>query len=81
MNLGPKDQELVKALLRTWSSFSAWQDEHQKTPRAKGGEGDIVDEMFESMRAVEPEWQGDEVWQEKEVEMEWGSALLLGRRR
>lgn len=67
--------------VRTWSAFSAWQDEHQQDTRAKGDEIDIVDEMFESMRSAEPEWQSDESWQEKEVELEWGSALLLARRK
>lgn len=40
-----------------------------------------MDEMFESMRSAEPDWRSDEAWQAKEVEIEWGSALLLARRR
>lgn len=66
--------------IRTWSAFSAWHDEFQKRKRDDGGEGDIVDEMFDEMRSAEPDWQQDSAWKEKEVEIEWGSALLLARR-
>ena len=66
--------------IRTWSSYSAWQDKFQTKKRGDGGEGDIVDEMFDEMRSVEPDfWQKE--WMEKEVEIEWGSGLLLARRR
>lgn len=67
--------------VRTWSSYSAWQDKFQAVKRDNGGEGDIVDEMFDKMRSVEVDWQKEEVWMEKEVEIEWGSGLLLARRR
>ena len=67
--------------VRTWCSYSAWQDKFQSKKRGDGGEGDIVDEMFDRMRSAEPDWQMDEAWMEKEVEIEWGSALLLARRR
>ena len=62
--------------IRTWSSYSAWQD----TFGAQGGE-DVVDEMFDQMRSAEPDWPKDEAWVEKKVEMEWGSGLLLARRK
>ena len=66
--------------IRTWSSYSAWQDRFQTKKRSDGGEGDVVDEMFERMRSAEPGfWQKE--WMEKEVEIEWGSGLLLARRR
>lgn len=67
--------------VRTWSSYSAWQDKFQTKKRDDGGEGDVVDEMFDKMRSVELDWQKDEAWMEKEVEIEWGSGLLLARRR
>ena len=68
-------------LIRTWSSYSAWKDKLQINKRSDGGEGDVVDEMFDKMRSAEPDWQKHEVWMEKEVEIEWGSGLLLARRR
>lgn len=67
--------------VRTWSSYSSWQDKFQSKKRSDGGDGDVVDEMFDKMRSAEPEWQRDEAWMEKEVEIEWGSGLLLARRR
>ena len=69
------------AYVRTWSSFSAWQDKFQKKKRDDGGEGDIVDDVFEEMRSAEPDWRRDGEWKEKEVEIEWGSGLLLARRK
>lgn len=67
--------------VRTWSSYSTWQDTFQTKTRDEGGDGDVVDDMFDKMRAAEPDWQKDEAWIEKEVEIEWGSGLLFARRR
>lgn len=67
--------------IRTWSAYGAWQDKFRKKKRADGGEGDIVDEMFDEMRSAEADWPKDEAWMEKKVEIEWGSGLLLARRR
>lgn len=67
--------------VRTWSSFSAWQDKHpDQKKRDAGGDGDVVDKMFDEMKSAEPDWQ-EETWKEKEVEIEWGSALLLARKK
>ena len=67
--------------VRTWSSFSSWQESHlDQTSREQGGQGDIVDEMFDKMREAEPTWQVKN-WLEMDVEMEWGSGLLMARRR
>ena len=67
--------------VRTWSSFSGWQEQHpQRERKDAGGQGDVVDEMFASMRNAEVEWQG-EGWKEKEVEMELGSGILMARRQ
>lgn len=67
--------------IRTRSAYGAWQDKFQTKKRVNGGEGDIVDEMFDKMRSAEPDWRQDEAWMEKKVEIEWGSGLLLARRR
>lgn len=67
--------------IRTWSSYSAWQDRFQTKKRDDDGDVDVVDEMFDKMRLVESDWQEDEAWMEKEVEIEWGRGLLLARRR
>ena len=67
--------------IRTWSAYGAWQDRFRKMKRGDGGEGDIVDEIFDKMRSAEPDWLTDETWMEKKVVMEWGSGLLLARKR
>lgn len=67
--------------IRTWSSVHAWQEAHPSHQRrADGGQGDVIDWMFDQMRAAEPTWQVDN-WKEKEVEIEWPTGLLLARRR
>ena len=66
--------------IRTWSSFSAWQEAYPDTVKHEdGGSGDLVDDIFDQMRAVIPAWQFSE-WQDLEVEIEWGSGLLLARK-
>ena len=65
--------------IRTWSSFHAWHEQHPTQKRRdEGGTGDIVDEMFDDMKSVEPDWVEGEG---KEVKIEWGSGLLLARRK
>ena len=67
--------------IRTWSAFSAWHDRFKSAKREDGGEGDVVDEMFDAMLSAEPAWGNDYSWKTKEVEIEWGTALLLATRR
>lgn len=67
--------------IRTWSAFHGWQEGHpERKSREAGGEGDIVDQMFDDMVDAEEDWKTDRDWRHKEVEIEWGSALLLARR-
>ncbi|KAL8973008.1 MAG: hypothetical protein Q9183_000214 [Haloplaca sp. 2 TL-2023] len=57
--------------IRTWSSFHAWQEAHPGSQsRENGGQGDVIDEMFDRMRSVEPSWQLYD-WKEKEAEVEY----------
>ncbi|KAI4118022.1 MAG: hypothetical protein LQ345_001858 [Seirophora villosa] len=67
--------------IRTWSSFHAWQEAHPAAQsRQQGGNGDVVDDMFNAMRSEETSWQVG-AWEDKEVEIEWGTGLLLARKR
>jgi len=73
----------MEGYARTFSAYYRWQAEHpDQKAKAKGGQGDIVDEMFEKMLEVEPEWRkaGAE-WRDIEVESEWGSVILLARKK
>ncbi|KAH0563250.1 hypothetical protein GP486_002183 [Trichoglossum hirsutum] len=73
----------VEEYVRTWSSVYNWQQDHPEAKRVKeGGLGDVVDEMFEKMVEAEEKWkQAAPNWREKEVEVEWGSGVLLARKR
>ena len=71
----------TKAYYRTFSSFHGWQEAHPgQVARAEGGEGDLVDRMFDEMARDEVEGVvfADE---EREVLMEWGSGLVMARRK
>ncbi|KPM40045.1 hypothetical protein AK830_g6513 [Neonectria ditissima] len=77
LNLGQ-----FEAYARTFSSYQGWMDAHPEAKsRAQGGDGDIVDLMFDQILEVEPEWKakGDQ-WRDVEVETVWGTYILLARR-
>ncbi|KAE8441565.1 hypothetical protein EG329_004684 [Mollisiaceae sp. DMI_Dod_QoI] len=65
----------VEGYLRTFSSYHNWK-------AGNGGERDIVDVMFEEMVEAESEWKkaGDK-WRDVEVENEWGSVILMARKK
>ncbi len=66
--------------IRTWSSYNAWQERYPDAKKRRdGGKGDVIDEMFEEMVSKETEWKQSERWEEKEVDIEWGTGLLLAR--
>ncbi|MCJ1244956.1 hypothetical protein MMC30_002157 [Trapelia coarctata] len=68
--------------VRTWSSYHGWQETFPESlKREAGGNGDIVDEMFDEIRKTEPAWQNDKHWLEQEVDIEWPSGLILARRK
>ncbi|KAJ9150728.1 Methyltransferase-like protein [Pleurostoma richardsiae] len=70
--------------LRTFSSFNNWKAEHgeKHKSRAEGGEGDVVDAMFDALLEAVPEWKAKgEQWRDVEVESVWGTVILMARRR
>lgn len=68
----------MKDYYRTWSSFHGWQEAHPgQIARSKGGNGDVIDRIFDEI-AEKNEGLGDE---EKVVNMEWGSGLVMCRKR
>lgn len=73
----------VEGYVRTFSAYWSWVAAHpEEKSRKEGGEGDIVDRMFEEMLGVEEGWgKMGEGWREVEVENEWGSVILMARRR
>jgi trans-aconitate 3-methyltransferase len=68
--------------MRTWSSYHGWQEAHpEKKAKSAGGEGDVVDELFEEIKNQEPNWDRDGNWRDMEVNISWGTALVLARKR
>lgn len=73
----------LEGYTRTYSAFGNWAAAHPEfRSRADGGEGDIVDNMFDELLAAVPEWKakGDD-WRAIDVDVAWGTVLLLARRR
>ncbi|KAI0469572.1 S-adenosyl-L-methionine-dependent methyltransferase [Xylaria cf. heliscus] len=73
----------VEAYTRTFSAYSGWKDAHPEAKsRAEGGDGDVVDIMWDRMRDVVPEWKAlGEQWREAEVVSDWGTYCIMARRR
>jgi trans-aconitate 3-methyltransferase len=68
--------------VRTWSSYHGWQETHRdRKAKNSGGDGDVVDDLFEEIKEAEPEWKAEEDWQAKEVDVEWGTGLVLARKK
>lgn len=73
----------VEAYTRTFSCYSSWRHAYPDLKsRAEGGDGDIVDIMWDHMIEAVPEWKamGDK-WRDAEVVSDWGTYLLMARRR
>ena len=67
---------------RTWSAVHRWGEENPgRKSREEGGEGDVMDEIFDEVRETEGEWKADEAWLERNVEMDWGTGLVIARRK
>lgn len=68
--------------IRTSSSFHGWQEAHpDRKSRSAGGKGDCIDDLFDEIAEVEEDWKKEQNWLEKQVDVEWGTGLVLARRR
>jgi SAM-dependent methyltransferase len=73
----------MEGYARTFSTYHNWMAAHpEERPRKEGGNGDIVDEMFDQMLEAVPDWKANgENWRDFEVTNEWGSVILLARKK
>lgn len=63
--------------LRTLSSFHEWEKKNpDKKARTDGGKGDLVDWMYDDMKKAEG-WADERMM----LDIEWGSGLLMCRKR
>jgi trans-aconitate 3-methyltransferase len=68
--------KIMEAYTRTWSSYHGWQQAFpDRKSRANGGEGDIVDEMYDALKR-ETGWD-----ENTEFDIEWNSSILLARKK
>ena len=68
--------------IRTWSSYHGWKEKHPGSrPRADGGSGDVIDSLFDEIQIAEPDWGSQTDWLQQEIDVEWGTALILARRK
>ena len=67
-----------KAYIRTWSAYHGWKEAHpHREAISKGGSGDLIDQLFSEIADESPELGNEET----EIEIEWGSALVMARRK
>jgi hypothetical protein len=67
--------------IRTSSSFHGWQEAHpERKSRSAGGDGDCIDDLFDEIAEVE-DWEGDQNWLDKQIDVEWGTGLVLARKK
>ncbi|KAI1177897.1 S-adenosyl-L-methionine-dependent methyltransferase [Nemania sp. FL0916] len=73
----------VEAYTHTFSCYTSWKDAHPEIKsRAEGGPGDVVDVMWDHMIDSVPEWKAmGERWREAEVVSDWGTYIIMARRR
>ncbi|QDS69208.1 hypothetical protein FKW77_000593 [Venturia effusa] len=63
--------------MRTWSSFHDWERKHPADKkRSEGGSGDLIDWTYDDMKKAEGWVNGDMM-----LDIEWGSGLLLARKK
>ncbi|KAK5695740.1 trans-aconitate methyltransferase 1 [Elasticomyces elasticus] len=68
----------MKGYLRTFSNFHEWQKNNpDRKASSEGGSGDVIDEMFDEA-AKTSDWFRDE---SNMVDIEWGSGLVMTRRK
>ncbi|KAB5577970.1 S-adenosyl-L-methionine-dependent methyltransferase [Coniochaeta sp. 2T2.1] len=73
----------LEGYVRTYSSYKNWQEAYpDRKRRSEGGGGDVVDYMFDEVVQAVPEWKGiGEGWRDVEVDVAWGTCILMARRR
>ncbi|KAK6957544.1 hypothetical protein Daesc_000331 [Daldinia eschscholtzii] len=67
----------VEGYLKTFSAYNGWKEAHPEAKsREEGGEGDVLDIMWDHMIDAVPEWKAmGERWREVEVENDWDPTI------
>lgn len=68
--------------IRTFSAYHNWIEENKdRKPKKEGGNGDVVDDMFEEMITVEYFLDMGVNWDEVKVKVQWGTVILMAKRK
>ena len=70
--------------IRTFSAYHNWAEDHKdEKPKTEGGSGDVVDHMFTEMLTSGGEHfeSLSTNWDESKVEVQWGTVILMARRK
>lgn len=68
-----------KEYMRTWSAYHSWMNAHPgHRKRGEAGNGDVIDYIFDEMAAAE-NWDTTSM-ESMEVDIEWGTALVMTRK-
>lgn len=71
----------LESYARTWSAVHAWKKTHpERVARGDAGSGDLVDEWFDELRRVVPEWDVA-AWKDVVVDVELGHGVVCARRK
>ena len=69
-----------KEYMRTWSAYHKWMEAHpDRRKRDDSKEGDVIDSIFDEMAAAEG-WDAAKM-ESLMVDVEWGTAIVMTRRR
>jgi trans-aconitate 3-methyltransferase len=73
----------LEMYIRTYSASNNWKAAHLDWKgKAEGGDGDVIDLLFEDVVAAVPEWRAlGSNWRDIDVDVAWGTVILLARRR
>lgn len=73
----------VERYTRTFSCYNGWKEAFPELKsREDGGSGDVIDVMWDRMLDAMPEWKAQgERWREIQVVSDWGTYVLMARRR
>jgi hypothetical protein len=74
----------MEAFMRTWSAVHVWCEARPcDLSMADRGNREVIDKMMADLRGSEVSWKelSKAEWKEVDIEVEWGGALILTRRR
>lgn len=79
-----KSMKIKEAMdvFRTWSAVHKWCEQYRdRKARNQGGGGDVIDCIFDEIWEIEKNPNGYQAWLDSVVELDWGTGLLMARKK